>query len=211
LIAAAACGGASPSDESAAQSTEDVTTLPGLSGYYQIDSAQPAQGEITLLSLAPAMTFWAERCADDACDPPEQVSGTYKRTKTKLRLYDANKALIASYSYSIQGDSLYLRATGTSDLYELDTMSESLCDDSGGAWSDDDLATHGFNCSCPADADWGPGGCASCAYGQCTPTCAAPQTVCGNQCVDLSSDNTNCGACGNTCTKAQHCVSGGCQ
>jgi hypothetical protein len=185
--------------------------LPGLSGYWQIDNASPSKGEITLLSLAPTMTFWAERCADDACDSPEGLSGTYKRTKTRIRFYDSNKSFIGNFAYGLDGDAIWLRQVGSSDAYWLDTMSEALCDESGGAWSDDDLATHGFNCSCPNGTDWGPGGCASCPYGECTPTCTASQTLCGNQCVDLSSDRQNCGACNTYCSKAQQCVSGVCR
>jgi hypothetical protein len=210
LAAAAACGGA-PSED-VGTSTEDSTYLPGLSGYWQIDTANPTAGEITLLSLSADGTFWGKRCADDACAAPDSPAGTYKRTKTRLRFYDSNRALLGVFSYVLDAaGTLRLREIGTYDRYALDTMSESLCDQSGGGWSDDDLAAHGFNCSCPDAVDWGPGGCASCPYGSCGPTCTPPLSPCGSQCVDLSSDPTNCGACSATCTKAQSCVNGACQ
>lgn len=45
------------------------------------------------------------------------------------------------------------------------------------------------------------------------PDCEAPQTACGTQCVDLSSDPNNCGQCGRSCVIPQAsaaCTSGEC-
>lgn len=214
FAATAACSGA-PSNENAGATAEDVTIgAPfAATGYYQIDSAQPTKGEISLISLAPNKTFWGRRCADDACDATDVLSGTYKYSRTKLRFFDASGAAIGSYWYAIDGGSLFLEQVGTGDAYALDSVSESLCDASGGGWSDDDLGAHGFNCTCPAGQGWGPGGCDGCPNGSCAGApCDDPSlTRCGTACVDLSRDGLNCGACSSVCTKAQSCVSGACR
>jgi hypothetical protein len=212
-LAIAACSSA-PSSENAAQSGEDVTIAAPFAGagYYQIDYAQPSAKEISLLSLAPNKSFWGERCVDSACNNVEGIQGAYTYTKTKLRLYDAHGALVGQYWYALDQGTLWLEQVGSRDAYPLDTMSEDLCDTSGGGWSDDDLGAHGFNCSCPAGQDWGPGGCDGCAYGSCaSQPCGKGLTRCGTACVDTSSDATNCGACNSYCTKAQKCVKGACQ
>lgn len=41
--------------------------------------------------------------------------------------------------------------------------------------------------------------------------CPAGQALCGGSCIDVSFDDTNCGACANTCKDAKHCGSGVCQ
>jgi hypothetical protein len=154
---AIACG-SSPSEETA-QNDEAVRIIGGFApSYWQIDTANPSAGEVTLLNVT-ATTFWGERCADDACVTPTAISGTYKRSRSRLYLYDANHAPLATFAYSLAGSRLALRDVTSYDRYSLDPMSESLCDSSGGAWSDDDLATHGFNCTCPNGGDWGPSGC----------------------------------------------------
>lgn len=205
-----ACGGAS-NEESAASVEADVTApFPG-AGYYQIDWADPTKGEISLLSLATNGSFWGKRCADATCTKVDGLSGTFKYTKTRIRLYDAHNALLGQYYYALDQGTLWLQKVGSNDAYPLDPMSEDLCDTSKGAWSDDDIDAHGFNCTCPDGQDWGPGGCTGCPYGKCAATCSAPLTACGSACVDLKTDRTNCGACNSTCTKAQSCVSGVCQ
>jgi CSLREA domain-containing protein len=40
--------------------------------------------------------------------------------------------------------------------------------------------------------------------------CASGLTNCGGICFDLSSDNNNCGTCGNVCGAGTHCSGGGC-
>jgi len=41
--------------------------------------------------------------------------------------------------------------------------------------------------------------------------CGELLTGCGGTCVDASSDDRNCGACGNACAQAEVCVAGSCQ
>ena len=202
------CGTASPDDGASEETADDLVVMPAIAGFWQIDHAHPTAGEITLLSLSTNGTFWAERCVDDTCDPAQGLSGTYRRAKTAIRFYDGTHVPIGSWSYKLSSGALTLRRTGTSDRYTLYPMSETACDDSGGAWSDDDFATHGFNCTCPDDSDWGPSGCAS--FTPPSSSCAAGQTLCDRACVDLSSDPTNCGACRSMCTKAQSCIAGSC-
>jgi hypothetical protein len=43
------------------------------------------------------------------------------------------------------------------------------------------------------------------------PSCTAPQSLCGNRCVDTQSDSANCGACGTACAAGQVCSAGSCQ
>jgi len=40
--------------------------------------------------------------------------------------------------------------------------------------------------------------------------CPPGQKMCGNECVDLSKDRYNCGACGNTCLTGEFCFGGDC-
>jgi hypothetical protein len=35
-------------------------------------------------------------------------------------------------------------------------------------------------------------------------------TECNGECVDLMSDEENCGACGNQCPHDSHCINGAC-
>src|SRR5689334_7733431 len=44
-----------------------------------------------------------------------------------------------------------------------------------------------------------------------TPTCAQGQTSCDGACVDLSSSEAHCGACGVACPSGTVCSSGACQ
>ena len=41
-------------------------------------------------------------------------------------------------------------------------------------------------------------------------TCPAPKTVCAGACVDLNTNNENCGACGKACGETTACVGGTC-
>lgn len=41
-------------------------------------------------------------------------------------------------------------------------------------------------------------------------TCSAGSTLCGDACVDLGTDESNCGACGTTCGERDTCVNGEC-
>ena len=46
--------------------------------------------------------------------------------------------------------------------------------------------------------------------GDGSPACAPPRQMCGTTCVDLATDQTNCGRCGATCSASQPCVAGAC-
>ena len=43
-----------------------------------------------------------------------------------------------------------------------------------------------------------------------TNSCSAPKTTCGSSCVDLKSDNANCGKCGTACSATDTCAKGTC-
>ncbi len=43
----------------------------------------------------------------------------------------------------------------------------------------------------------------------CSP-CPEGESPCGSKCIDLSITDSDCGACGNVCGKAQHCAGGAC-
>lgn len=42
------------------------------------------------------------------------------------------------------------------------------------------------------------------------PVCKTGLTLCGNSCVDLKTDSSNCGSCNKVCAKNQYCSSGYC-
>ncbi|MCL4390190.1 MAG: hypothetical protein M1484_02070 [Patescibacteria group bacterium] len=42
-------------------------------------------------------------------------------------------------------------------------------------------------------------------------SCSTGQTLCGSTCMNLQTDNNNCGSCGNACTSNQTCTNGSCQ
>jgi hypothetical protein len=48
----------------------------------------------------------------------------------------------------------------------------------------------------------------TCVDGACA--CVAPAAICGGQCKNLQQDVTNCGSCGNACTKPLVCSQGSC-
>jgi hypothetical protein len=48
----------------------------------------------------------------------------------------------------------------------------------------------------------------TCQNGSCV--CLSPNQLCGSACTDISSDNFNCGQCGNECSADQTCQMGGC-
>ena len=52
----------------------------------------------------------------------------------------------------------------------------------------------------------------SCEAGVCALpcTCDAGQTLCGDVCVDLTSDAANCGTCGGACNENETCSDGAC-
>ena len=44
----------------------------------------------------------------------------------------------------------------------------------------------------------------------CDAECPADTSICGESCIDLSSDPDNCGKCGNVCGNGENCISGSC-
>ena len=50
---------------------------------------------------------------------------------------------------------------------------------------------------------------ASCAAGKCK--CPTGTDACGTECKDVTSDNANCGACGNPCSGVETCNAGKCE
>jgi hypothetical protein len=84
---------------------------------------------------------------------------------------------------------------------------DGFCDPSCGesaSWCPQDCG----GAACTSDADCGPGGV--CTNGQCVGGCIGG-TVCGAACVDLQTDQHNCGACSVSCaTGQQSCVAGAC-
>ena len=51
----------------------------------------------------------------------------------------------------------------------------------------------------------------ACRNGECLPTsCPGRLVRCNGACVDTTSDDANCGACGNTCPAGSSCCGGGC-
>ncbi len=92
------------------------------------------------------------------------------------------------------------------------------CDGNAANGCETNLNTTANNCgrcgtTCPAPV----GGTATCAAAVCGGTCAAGATICGaapgnpGRCVDLQSDATNCGMCGQACPGGQSCVMGTCR
>jgi hypothetical protein len=77
----------------------------------------------------------------------------------------------------------------------------------------DDGPAMGSDASPAVDASTG-GGCMVCASGLCGAACPSGTTACGAgkppSCADLSSDPSNCGSCGNTCSAGQGCLQGLC-
>jgi hypothetical protein len=62
-------------------------------------------------------------------------------------------------------------------------------------------------------ADAGPimgGGTWGCANGACAIMCPQPKKECSGACVDLQTDNDNCGMCGNACAQTETCMQGLC-
>jgi hypothetical protein len=56
-----------------------------------------------------------------------------------------------------------------------------------------------------------PNATPSCVQSQCSYTCNAGFSRCGNACVDTSSDEKNCGQCSKHCGNKKTCINGVCQ
>ncbi len=78
----------------------------------------------------------------------------------------------------------------------------------GVAWANDDCRRLGRECKRDSQ-------CCSrnCVRRGDDKVCACPQgqTRCGDRCVNLKTNERNCGACGNRCPEGQECVDGVCQ
>jgi hypothetical protein len=92
---------------------------------------------------------------------------------------------------------------------ECTTAGTTLCDDK----YCDDLQTSVYSCgacdhACKADAP--AGATSSCVDAQCKYSCASGQVVCNDACIDVLSDDSNCGSCGHQCGTNTVCSGGSC-
>jgi hypothetical protein len=158
LMLLAACGpGEQPTD-----SSEDAAHARPLPlGYYQTDLSRPGAGDVTILLISAGNAFSRNRCQED-CSTTLAESGSYTLSRGSVRFYttDANgqRVLLDRWRYQVSGATIQLRPTRHDDWVAYDVVGESLCDQTGGAWSDDDLGPDGLNCSC-GDGHWGAAGC----------------------------------------------------
>jgi hypothetical protein len=91
-------------------------------------------------------------------------------------------------------------------------LNGSTCSDDGNPCTDDVCASG--TCTHPAKADstaCGDGqvciGGTCCSTGTC---CPSGTTLCGTNCVNLRTDESNCGACGAACAPGKKCCNGQC-
>lgn len=176
-----ACGGTVSDGEPEIGSIDQAVRSRALvPGYYEGDSWDFVEHELTTLSLTkagsiPGVTtdnFWARRCDQTPCTAAVSIEGNWSLTRRGssryLRFDDATGAYITKYAYQTRGATLWLREVNTRHWFAMDLVSETLCDDGHGAWSDDDLAGPGVNCLCPTDSHWSRIGCVD-ASGQLVP------------------------------------------
>jgi hypothetical protein len=67
----------------------------------------------------------------------------------------------------------------------------------------------GTSCTSDAGAIMG-GGMWACTNGACSIVCPQAKTECNGACVDVQTDNDNCGMCNNPCMMSQSCLQGMC-
>jgi hypothetical protein len=123
---------------------------------------------------------------------------------------------------SFGGDDAAADATSDSDPGPVDTGFPDVSPGDAGGCKSDGECDDGFNCTidtCVAGACQhavGPAsGATACPPSQfCNPQkgCIACATAnqCGAACVDIATDDANCGKCGTKCSTASHCVAGSC-
>lgn len=128
------------------------------------------KGEILYLELYDGgQPAWqGSVCTTYGCTTRKNQAGAYKLTRTSsgttyFRFYTTATSYVR-YAYEDDGDTLWLRRSSTNDWVAMTKVAslwdESLCDDTGGGWSDDDLAPDGTNCVCAAGTVWVAGsGC----------------------------------------------------
>jgi PQQ-like domain len=161
--------------------------------------------------------------------------GDGKTIESCRTLAAANGKAYAGLQYFGQcfaGDSIGYSALDDS---QCDTpCSENLGEGCGGVWAnrifDSTCPTGQCFCSrlhaCTTSGDYSTdvnncGGCCNvcpgtangfpvCNAGTCTVGCNVPYTKCGNTCVNLNSDNANCGSCGAHCGTTEACGGGSC-
>jgi MYXO-CTERM domain-containing protein len=68
----------------------------------------------------------------------------------------------------------------------------------------------GANCAEPVDLGTGGAGSTGSGGADSGPTCEGSLTLCGDTCVDTSSDGAHCGECNNACPADQLCSAGAC-
>ena len=76
-------------------------------------------------------------------------------------------------------------------------------------WSDPEFCGAGPDCEVNPGEDCSAVGL-ECIEGRCTLLCPVGSTNCGNECVDIGTDISNCGGCGIVCMAGQACVGGTC-
>jgi hypothetical protein len=84
------------------------------------------------------------------------------------------------------------------------------CSDCGDKCTAGRMCTNG-QCQCPPGSRMVGGICCPNTQECCNDAaCGAGRRCCSGRCVDTSSDNANCGSCGNACTPPRTCCSGRC-
>jgi hypothetical protein len=166
IASSLACGG--PASETEGETEDAVSALP--IGFYQTGLVDRGAGDISTLSLnhhGSQKTFWWYRCDDTPCTQASEQQGSYRLSTSHgvryVRFYVPNaqgrSILAARYAYRVSGSTLLFQASAASSVFSMDVVGESLCDDSGGSWTDDDFSADGLNCVCGPGGAWSTTGC----------------------------------------------------
>ena len=110
--------------------------------------------EFMYMSLYANNGYMRTRCLNDGCTQRAGDQGSLKFSRsssgiTYVRFYK-DTTFLDRYAYDIDGDTLWLRRSGTRDWFPMlkGGWSEAKCDDSGGSWTDDDTAPDATFCVC---------------------------------------------------------------